>query len=108
MNLIGALSLKDINATITDTYETMDSESIVRFFWKLKKEHYPLGAVYHRSELVRNAAKVLNIELHYLPSYSPNLNPIERLWKVMNEYVRKIFISPPKRHSSLLSKGFSM
>ena len=35
--------------------------------------------------MVRNAAKVLNIELHYLPPYSPNLNPIERLWKVMNE-----------------------
>jgi transposase len=30
----------------------------------------------------------LNIELHYLRSYSPNLNPIERLWKVMNEHVR--------------------
>lgn len=29
-----------------------------------------------------------NIELHYLPPYSPNLNSIERLWKVMNEQVR--------------------
>ena len=55
-----------------DTYETIDSESIVRFFWKTQKEHYPLektvhivldGAAYHRSEMVRNAAKVLNIEL---------------------------------------------
>jgi len=26
--------------------------------------------------------------LHYLPPYSPNLNPIERLWKVMNEHAR--------------------
>ncbi|KGM26898.1 transposase [Photorhabdus luminescens] len=26
--------------------------------------------------------------VHYLPPYSPNLNPIERLWKVMNEQVR--------------------
>ena len=26
--------------------------------------------------------------LVYLPPYSPNLNPIERLWKVMNEQVR--------------------
>jgi len=26
--------------------------------------------------------------LHILPPYSPNLNPIERVWKVMNEYVR--------------------
>ncbi len=46
------------------------------------------GAVYHRTEMVKNAAKVLNIELHYLPPYSPNLNPIEQLWKVMNEHVR--------------------
>lgn len=32
----------------------------------------------------------MDIEPHYLPPYSPNLNPnpIERLWKVMNEEVR--------------------
>jgi len=30
----------------------------------------------------------LNIELDYLPPDSPNLNPIERLWKGMNEKVR--------------------
>ena len=23
--------------------------------------------------------------MHYLPPYSPNLNPIERLWKVLRE-----------------------
>lgn len=28
------------------------------------------------------------ILMHPLPPYSPNLNPIERLWKVGNEYVR--------------------
>ena len=27
-------------------------------------------------------------KLHILPPYSPNLNPIERVWKVMNEHVR--------------------
>ena len=30
----------------------------------------------------------LNIKLYYLPPYSPNLPPIERLWKVMNEHIR--------------------
>ena len=30
----------------------------------------------------------MNIELHSLPPYSPNLNSIERLWKVMNEHAR--------------------
>jgi transposase len=29
---------------------------------------------------------MLNITLHYLATYSPNLNPIERLWKVMNKH----------------------
>ena len=27
------------------------------------------------------------IEMHFLPPYSPNLNPIERLWKFVNENV---------------------
>jgi transposase len=30
---------------------------------------------------VKNKAKELRIELLFLPSYSPNLNLIERLWK---------------------------
>lgn len=30
----------------------------------------------------------MNIQLNFLPPYSPNLNPIERLWKVMNEEAR--------------------
>ncbi|WP_350305387.1 transposase [Photorhabdus viridis] len=46
------------------------------------------GAGYNKAHLVKEWAYVSNIELHYLPPYSPNLNPIERLWKVMNEHVR--------------------
>ncbi|MFK0574118.1 IS630 family transposase [Endozoicomonas sp.] len=46
------------------------------------------GAGYHRSKEVVEAAEKLKIKLHYLPPYSPDLNPIERLWKVMNEYAR--------------------
>ena len=45
-------------------------------------------AGYHRTEEVRKFAQENAIELHYLPPYSPNLNPIERLWKFMNEKVR--------------------
>nr|WP_256376546.1 transposase [Xenorhabdus sp. KK7.4] len=52
------------------------------------------GAGYHQAELVKNIAYVLNIELHYLPPYSPNLNPIERLWNYMNEQVRNNIYFP--------------
>jgi len=39
------------------------------------------NAKYQRCELVRNHAHRLGIELEFLPSYSPNLNLIERYWK---------------------------
>ena len=45
-------------------------------------------APYHRAEVVAREAEKLKIILKFLPTYSPNLNPIERLWKVMNENVR--------------------
>ena len=38
-------------------------------------------ARYQRCALVQATAKGLGIELLFLPSYSPNLNLIERLWK---------------------------
>jgi len=39
------------------------------------------NAKYQRCQLVRDHAKSLGIELEFLPSYSPNLNLIERYWK---------------------------
>ena len=39
------------------------------------------NARYQRCGLVTQLAENLNIELLFLPSYSPNLNLIERLWK---------------------------
>lgn len=76
--------------------DKINSHNIARFFIAIR-ETYPIqqklhiildGAGYHRSEQVKEWAYLMNIDLHYLPPYSPNLNPIERLWKVMNEQVR--------------------
>jgi transposase len=43
------------------------------------------NARYQRCSLVMDKARELGIELSFLPSYSPNLNLIERFWK----YVKK-------------------
>lgn len=45
------------------------------------------NARYQRCQLVQNLALTLNIELLFLPSYSPNLNLIERLWKFTKKAV---------------------
>jgi len=43
------------------------------------------NARYQRCQLVQDLAGALNIELLFLPSYSPNLNLIERLWKFVKK-----------------------
>ncbi len=39
------------------------------------------NARYQRNDVVKGLAKDLGIELLFLPSYSPNLNLLERLWR---------------------------
>ena len=39
------------------------------------------NARYQHCALVKEKAKALGVELLFLPSYSPNLNLIERVWK---------------------------
>ena len=41
------------------------------------------NAKYQRNAAVQALAKTLGIDLLYLPSYSPNLNLIERLWRLI-------------------------
>ncbi len=46
------------------------------------------NARYQKCEVVRRLAAELKIELLYLPSYSPNWNRIERLWKFVKKEVQ--------------------
>jgi transposase len=45
------------------------------------------GAPYHRAKAVREAARALNITLMPLPGYSPDLMPVEALWRWLREDV---------------------
>ena len=45
------------------------------------------NAAYQRCRKVKNCTAELNINLIYLPPYSPNLNLIERLWKFLRSNI---------------------
>ena len=49
------------------------------------------NARYHHARIVRDSMRQpgRRIVLHFVPSYCPHLNPIERLWKVMHENVTR-------------------
>lgn len=105
LNIIGAIELNNLSAAIFDQYQTINGQSVIAFFRKIRTAYASMttihivldGAGYHHSEEVLKEAKELGIKLHHLPPYSPNLNPIERLWKVMNEYARNNqYFSKPK------------
>jgi transposase len=94
LNIIGGINLSDHNL-VFNVVDTVNALSIENFLKALRKKHSSDiklhlvldNAGYHRAERIIKAAEDLNIKLHYLPPYSPNLNPIERLWKIMHEYV---------------------
>lgn len=96
VNVIGALQLGHIQHTVAARYDTINADAISEHLYLIRAQHGPRGTIhmildqapYHRAEKVSKTAKTLHIKLHYLPAYSPNLNPVERLWKVMNEHVR--------------------
>jgi putative transposase len=46
----------------------------------------------HRSKLVREFANDHNIILVFLPPYSPDLNPIEQVWRAIKREISKIFV----------------
>ncbi|MCP4653352.1 MAG: IS630 family transposase [Candidatus Omnitrophica bacterium] len=95
VNLLGSINLETMNVTIAP-HETIDGKAMRKHFKSLRKK-YPKAlkihlitdrGSYNVSAETKKAAHEFGIILHPLPPYSPNLNPIERLWKVMNEQVR--------------------
>ncbi len=111
---MGAIELSTMKV-VSARPEQVNSDTTVAFFEQLKtaypdaqKIHTILdNSGYHCSQRVKDAALEKGIMLHYLPPYSPNLNPIERLWKVMNEQVRNNrFFSSAKEFRDAIAESF--
>lgn len=94
VNLIGAINLSS-HQVVVEPVDWVNGESLKQFAERLiqanpdaKVIHWILdNAGYHKSKAFTEWIKTTNIKIHYLPPYSPNLNPIERLWKLMHEHV---------------------
>lgn len=94
LNLTGALDIISHQVVVQED-TVLNAEATTSFFDRLvqsypdkKKIHvFCDNARYYRNKDVTAYLSTSSIELHFLPPYSPNLNPIERLWKWMKETV---------------------
>lgn len=92
LHFIGAIELTEMQV-LTKEYSTVNAANMIDFLKMLadntdaKKVHLILdnGSSNKNKEVQKYLDGQTKIQIHYLPPYSPNLNAIERLWKIMRE-----------------------
>nr|QNO47411.1 hypothetical protein MPGFIOMI_00009 [Methanosarcinales archaeon ANME-2c ERB4] len=91
-NVLGALNAitHELITVTNDTY--INAQSFCDLLWRISHLdiRVPITLVldnarYQKCKLVWGLAESLDIELLYIPPYSPNLNLIERLWKFVKK-----------------------
>lgn len=94
VNINGAIS-KDSKNIFIDEAERINAQSTIRLLEKIEAFHPEAekinvvvdNARYYKCHLVSEFLENSKINLVFLPSYSPNLNLIERLWRVLNRNI---------------------
>jgi transposase len=94
LNLSGAIDLISKKLHIQEDV-TLNGDSTISFLKKIEAAYpnknkihlFSDNARYYKNKAVKKHLEHSKIILHFLPPYSPNLNPIERLWKWMKERV---------------------
>ena len=89
-SVLGAVETRDHGFVSIRTAGSINAEVVCELLEKISAtypgEEITLvmdNARYQRSRLVMEMADALDMELLYLPAYSPNLNLIERVWRLV-------------------------
>jgi transposase len=113
MNILGALNLETMKLYSRE-YPTLNAENAGDFLLFLLAR-MPVGALHvildrgrylHCEAIWALALANPRLKLHYLPSYSPNVNAIERLWKIMHEHTTNNRYYPTFKQFSEAILGF--
>jgi len=96
------------------TLENSKKENILKALCEIKEKNKDYKAIIiildnfksHKAKLVLEKCLDLRIYLVFLPPYSPQLNPIEYLWKSLKRIISKTFIKDKVHMMNLMKKSF--
>jgi transposase len=94
VNIHGAINIEDMDITY-QLPTTINQETTLEFLEQIHAKYqknnnvflFTDNARYYRAKSVQAYLETTNITMIFLPPYSPNLNPIERLWKFMKQHI---------------------
>lgn len=61
----------------------------------------------HHAKVVKGILDASGIKYLYLPPYSPDLNPIEKMWSKIKAYLRKVKVRTASELPGAIEKAFS-
>jgi transposase len=112
-NTIGFYAIK--GNSVNEFLENSKAPSIACFLENIKDSNKAYRAIVvivdnfpsHKSKIVRQKAKELDIYLVYLPPYSPDLNPIEFIWKSIKRVLSVSFASNLDEMKQIITESWS-
>ena len=105
---MGAYALTPHSKDYLEFVENQKSVTLVNYLENLRNEN-PEGVILlfidnfiaHKTDMVFEKAEELNIELCFLPPYSPQLQPIEKIWKDIKRQIASFKINSVKEYKNL-------
>ena len=99
--------------SIIDFKENSKKESVIEFLSEIKSNNPEKKILVildnfrsHRANATVEFAEKIQIELVYLPPYSPDLNPIEFIWKSIKRVISREFIIDLEHMKYIIRNNF--
>lgn len=111
-NAFGFYSINGTN--VIDFKECSKSQSVCEFLEHIRNKNQGRKIVIiidnfksHHSKKTTAKAEELGIELLFLPPYSPDLNPIEFIWKSIKRVISDTFIKSKEHLRNIIRDEFT-
>ncbi len=114
LNCFGSLNLKTGNL-ISSFHDRGNAQATIEHFKKVRDtydKNIPLAIIidnasWHKTLAVQEYCEKNKITLLFLPPYSPEYNPIERVWNFIKSKIKQIFFQTAKKFKEYILNLFT-